>query len=87
MKKIIFPKDPYEGQIYWDMGTKILFEYWEPEEGLPPEVKAKWVALDFQQECVGMLFSQKGENKYFAFNKLIDVFGWSEKQIKDLLNA
>jgi len=34
-----------------------------------------------------MLFSQKGKNKYFAFNKLIDVFGWSEEQIKDLLNA
>ena len=57
MKKIIFPKDPYEGQIYWDMRTKIIFEYWEPEEGLPPEVKAKWIALDYQKECVENLFA------------------------------
>tara|TARA_R100000329_G_scaffold34105_1_gene31740 strand:+ start:70 stop:333 length:264 start_codon:yes stop_codon:yes gene_type:complete len=87
MKKIIFPINPYEGQIYWDMKTKIIFEYWEPEEGLPPEVKPKWIALDFQKECVENLFSQKGKNKYFAYNRLIDRFGWTDEQIKNLLNA
>tara|TARA_R100000278_G_scaffold120663_1_gene103313 strand:+ start:347 stop:610 length:264 start_codon:yes stop_codon:yes gene_type:complete len=87
MKKIIFPTNPYEGQIYWDMKTKIIFEYWEPEEGLPPEVKPKWIALDFQKECVENLFSQKGKNKYFAYNRLIDRFGWTDEQIKNLLNA
>ena len=87
MKKIIFQINPYEGQIYWDMKTKIIFEYWEPEEGLPPEVKPKWIALDFQKECVENLFSQKGKNKYFAYNRLIDRFGWTDEQIKNLLNA
>ena len=33
--------------------------------------------LDFINNC----------DKYFAFNKLIDVFGWAEQQIKDLLNT
>jgi len=87
MKKIIFPKDPYEGQIYWDMKTKIIFEYWEPEEGLPSEIKSKWIGLDFQKECVENLFSNRGKNKYFAYNRLIDRFGWSDEQIKNLLNA
>jgi len=87
MKKIIFPSNPYEGQIYWDMKTKIIFEYWEPEEGLPPEVKAKWIALDFQKECVENLFSKRGKNKYFAYNRLIDRFGWTDEQIKNLLKA
>ena len=87
MKKIIFPKDPYRGQIYWDMRTKIIFEYWIPDDDAPIEVKAKWMALDFQQECVAGLFSQKGKNKYFAYNKLIDLFGWTDQQIKDLINA
>ena len=87
MKKIIFPSNPYEGQIYWDMKTKIIFEYWEPEEGLPPEVKPKWIALDFQKECVENLFSQRGKNKYFAYNRLIDRYGWTDQQIKDLYNA
>ena len=87
MKTIIFPSNPYEGQIFFDMVSKYVWEYWEPEEGLPPEVQPKWIVLDYQKECVENLFSQKGKNKYFAYNKLIDLYGWTDQQIKDLYNA
>ena len=86
MKKIIFPKDPYKGQIYWDMTTKVVFEYLELKESDQPILK-KWIALDFEKECVENLFSKKGKNKYFAYNRLIDRYGWTEKQISELLNA
>ena len=86
MKKIIFPKDPYKGQIYWDMTTKVVFEYLELRESDQPILK-KWIALDFEKECVENLFSKKGKNKYFAYNRLIDRYGWTEKQISELLNA
>ena len=86
MKKIIFPQDPYKGQIYWDMTTKIVFEYLELKESDQPILK-KWIALDFEKECVENLFSKKGKNKYFAYNRLIDRYGWTEKQISELLNA
>ena len=32
MKTIKFPKNPYPGQVYWDMKSKIVFEYWTPDE-------------------------------------------------------
>ena len=86
MKTIKFPKDPYRGQIYWDMKTKIIFEYLELRESDQPILK-KWIALDFQKECVENLFSKKGKNKYFAYNRLIDRYGWTEKQISDLFNV
>ena len=34
-----FPKNPYPGQVYWDMKSKIVFEYWTPEKGLLAELK------------------------------------------------
>ena len=86
MKKIAFPKDPYKGQIYWDMKTKIVFEYLELQECDEPILK-KWIVLDFEKECVENLFSKIGKNKYFAYNRLIDRYGWTDKQIKDLYNA
>ena len=68
------------------MKTKIIFEYWELRESDQPILK-KWIALNFEKECVENLFSKKGKNKYFAYNKLIDLFGWTDQQIKDLINA
>ena len=47
MNKIIFPKDPYRGQIFWDMKTKIIFEYWIPDDDAPVEVKVVY----FQNGC------------------------------------
>ncbi len=86
MKQIIFPYNPYNGQIFWDMKTKIIFEYFELKESDQPILK-KWIALDFQKECVENLFSKRGKNKYFAYNRLIDRYGWTDQQIKDLYNA
>ena len=80
-----FPKNPYPGQVYWDMKTKIVFEYWTPEEGLPAEVKPKWITKSFEAECIAMLFSKKGKEKYFAYNKLIDIFKYTDQQIKLLM--
>ena len=80
-----FPKNPYPGQVYWDMKTKIVFEYWTPEEGLPAEVKPKWITKSFEAECIAMLFSKKGKEKYFAYNKLIDIFNYTDQQIKLLM--
>ena len=80
-----FPKKPYPGQVYWDMKSKIVFEYWKPEEGLPAEIKPKWITKSFEAECIAMLFSKKGKEKYFAYNKLIDIFKYTDQQIKDLM--
>ena len=80
-----FPKNPYPGQVYWDMKSKIVFEYWTPEEGLPAEIKPKWITKSFEAECIAMLFSKKGKEKYFAYNKLIDIYKYTDQQIKDLM--
>ena len=80
-----FPKNPYPGQVYWDMKSKIVFEYWTPDEQLPAEVKPKWITKSFEAECIAMLFSKKGSEKYFAYNKLIDIFNYTDQQIKLLM--
>tara|TARA_R100000231_G_scaffold25472_1_gene23215 strand:+ start:41 stop:316 length:276 start_codon:yes stop_codon:yes gene_type:complete len=85
MNIVNFPKNPYPGQVYWDMTSKIVFEYWKPEEGLPAEIKPKWITKSFEAECIAMLFSKKGKEKYFAYNKLIDIFKYTDQQIKDLM--
>tara|TARA_R100001443_G_scaffold27558_2_gene40774 strand:+ start:17312 stop:17587 length:276 start_codon:yes stop_codon:yes gene_type:complete len=80
-----FPKNPYPGQVYWDMKSKIVFEYWTPDEEFPTEVKPKWITKSFEAECIAMLFSKKGKEKYFAYNKLIDIYKYTDQQIKDLM--
>jgi hypothetical protein len=39
----------------------------------------------FESECVSNLFSKNGKNRYFAYNKLIDQFGYTKEQITDLM--
>ena len=80
-----FPKKPYPGQVYWDMKSKVVFEYWIPEKGLPAQIKPKWITKSFEAECIAMLFSKKAKEKYFAYNKLIDIYKYTDQQIKDLM--
>ena len=80
-----FPKNPYPGQVYWDMKSKIVFEYWTLDEELPAGIKPKWITKSFEAECIAMLFSKKGKEKYFAYNKLIDIFNYTDQQIKLLM--
>ena len=80
-----FPKNPYPGQVYWDMKSKVVFEYWIQEKGLTAQIKPKWITKSFEAECIAMLFSKKGKEKYFAYNKLIDIFNYTDQQIKDLM--
>tara|TARA_Y100001973_G_C5189374_1_gene329916 strand:+ start:1072 stop:1347 length:276 start_codon:yes stop_codon:yes gene_type:complete len=85
MNIINFPKNPYPGQVYWDMKSKIVFEYWTPDEQFPLEVEPKWITKSFEAECIAMLFSKKAKEKYFAYNKLIDIYKYTDQQIKDLM--
>ena len=48
-------------------------------------IKAKWIVKSFESECVSGLFSKDGKNRYFAYNKLIDQFGYTKEQITDLM--
>ena len=48
MNIINFPKNPYPGQVFWDMKSKVVFEYWIPEKGLPAEIKPKWNTKSFE---------------------------------------
>ena len=80
-----FPKNPYPGQVYWDMKSKIVFEYWTPDKELPTGIKPKWITKSFEAECIAMLFSKKAKEKYFAYNKLIDIFNYTDQQIKLLM--
>ena len=48
-------------------------------------IKAKWIVKSFESECVSNLFSKDGKNRYFAYNKLIDQFGYTKEQITDLM--
>ena len=81
-----FPKNPYSGQVYWDMKSKIVFEYWTPDIFCQDAgVKPKWITKSFEAECIAMLFSKKGKEKYFAYNKLIDIFKYTDQQIKLLM--
>ena len=81
-----FPKNPYPVQVYWDMKSKIVFEYCTPDEFCKGAVlKPKWITKSFEAECIAMLFSKKGSEKYFAYNKLIDIFNYTDQQIKLLM--
>ena len=86
MNLINFPKNPYPGQVFWDMKSKIVFEYWIPDEFCKGAgFKPKWIAKSFEAECIAMLFSKKAKEKYFAYNKLIDIFNYTDQQIKLLM--
>ena len=86
MNIVNFPKNPYHGQVYWDMKSKIVFEYWTPDIFCQDAgVKPKWITKSFEAECIAMLFSKKGSKKYFAYNKLIDIYKYTDQQIKDLM--
>jgi len=39
----------------------------------------------YESECVTALFSKNPKNKYIAYKKLIEQFGYSEEQISDLM--
>ena len=84
-----FPSDPYENQVFYDLDTKTTYEFWIPAEDdyfcKKLGIKAKWVVKSYESECVAALFSKNGKNKYIAYNKLIDQFGYSEEQISDLM--
>ena len=80
-----FPKNPYPGQVYWDMKSKILFEYWTPDEELPAGIKPKWIIPSYESELVSGLFSKNGKVRYFSYNKLIDIYKYTDQQIKDLM--
>jgi len=80
-----FPKNPYPGQVYWDMKSKIVFEYWIPEKWLPAQVKPKWITKSFEAELVSGLFSKNGKVRYFSYNKLIDIYKYTDQQIKLLM--
>ena len=80
-----FPKNPYPGQVYWDMKSKIVFEYWTPDEQLPVWIKPKWIIPSYESELVSGLFSKNGKVRYFSYNKLIDIYKYTDQQIKDLM--
>ena len=65
MNIINFPKNPYPGQVFWDMKSKVVFEYWTPDKELPAGIKPKWITKSFEAECIAMLFSKKAKEKYF----------------------
>ena len=86
MNIVNFPKNRYHGQVFWDMKSKIVFEYWTPDIFCQDAgVKPKWITKSFEAECIAMLFSKKGSEKYFAYNKLIDIFNYTDQQIKLLM--
>ena len=86
MNTINFPKNPYPGQVFWDMKSKVVFEYWTPDHFCEGAVlKPKWITKSFEAECIAMLFSKKAKEKYFAYNKLIDIYKYTDQQIKDLM--
>ena len=66
------------------------YEFWIPRKDdefcKKLNIKAKWIVKSFESECVsGNLFSKDGKNRYFAYNKLIDQFGYTKEQITDLM--
>ena len=84
-----FPTNPYEGQVFYDPDAKTTYEFWIPAEDdyfcKKLGIKPKWVVKSYESECVTALFSKNPKNKYIAYNKLIDQFGYSEEQISDLM--
>ena len=89
-----FPSDPYEGQVnlnatIYHPESETTYEFWIPKENdefcKKLKIKAKWIVKSFESECVSNLFSKNGKNRYFAYNKLIDQFGYTKEQITDLM--
>ena len=84
-----FPSDPYENQVFYDPDTQTTYEFWIPAKddffSNKLGIKAKCVVKSYESECVTALFSKNPKNKYIAYNKLIDQFGYSEEQISDLM--
>ena len=84
-----FPSDPYEGQVFYDPDSDTTYEFWIPRKDdefcKKLNIKAKWIVKSFESECVSNLFSKNGKNRYFAYNKLIDQFGYTKEQITDLM--
>ena len=84
-----FPSDPYEGQVFYDPYSETTYEFWIPRKDdefcKKLNIKAKWIVKSFESECVSNLFSKNGKNRYFAYNKLIDQFGYTREQITDLM--
>ena len=84
-----FPSDPYEGQVFYDPYSDTTYEFWIPikddEFCKKLKIKPKWIVKSFESECVSNLFSKNGKNRYFAYNKLIDQFGYTKEQIVDLM--
>ena len=84
-----FPSDPYENQVFYDPDTQTTYEFWIPAKDdyfcKKLGIKAKWVVKSYESECGTALFSKNPKNKYIAYNKLIDQFGYSEEQISDLM--
>ena len=86
MKTIKFPKNPYPGQVFWDMKSKIVFEYWIPDEFCKSAgIKPKWIIPNYEAELVSGLFSKNGKVRYFSYNKLIDIYKYTDQQIKLLM--
>ena len=54
-----FPKNPYPGQVYWDMKSKIVFEYWTPEKGLPAEINLNGLQRALRQNVLQCYFQKK----------------------------
>ena len=84
-----FPSDPYEGQVFYDPYSDTTYEFWIAKKidefCKKLNIKAKLIVKSFESECVSGLFSKNGKNRYFAYNKLIDQFGYTKEQITDLM--
>ena len=81
-----FPKNPYPGQVFWDMKSKIVFEYWTPDEFCESAgIKPKWIIPNYESELVSGLFSKNGKVRYLSYNKLIDIYKYTDQQIKLLM--
>ena len=85
-----FPTNPYKGQIFYDPESETVYEFFVPSENdewcKRLKIKAKWVTPSYESELVTGLFSKNGKVRYFSYNKLIDVFGYTKDQITELMD-
>ena len=85
-----FPTNPYKGQIFYDPESETVYEYFVPREDdyfcKKAGIKPKWVTPSYESELVTGLFSKNGKVRYFSYNKLIDVFGYTKEQITELMD-
>ena len=85
-----FPKNPYKGQIFYDPDSETVYEFFVPNENdefcKRLKIKPKWVTPSYESELVTGLFSKNGKARYFSYNKLIDVFGYTKEQITELMD-